>query len=143
MRKRKSLLLGLGIFLMGMAVIVAFRLWPTLAALDSQELGAARTRKAIEKSDPVKDADTAIASKDYRLIAISGYAPIVMAPQPVFERYMKGFCNYRVIPYTSDAGGNDTWRLNEVAMKYAERYNQRLAERLSPKEICPGPKSQP
>jgi hypothetical protein len=75
--------------------------------------------------------------------AISGYAPMVPAPQPVFERYMKGFCNYRVIPYTNDAGGNDIWRLNEVAMKYAKRYNQRLAERLNPKEICPGPKSQP
>ena len=91
----------------------------------------------------MKDADSAVAKKDYRLIAISGFAPIVPAPKPVFDRYREGFCDYRVIPFTSDTGDNDTWKLNEAAFKYAERYNQRLAEQLSPEEICPDSKSKP
>ena len=136
MRRRKSLLLGLGLLLLGIAIIVALRLWPRLATLDFQELGAANTLKTIKNADPVKDADSAVVAKDYRLIAVSGYVPIVPAPKPVHERFMKSLCDYRVIPFTSDAGGDDTWRLNEAAMKYAERYNQRLAERLSPKRYA-------
>ena len=143
MRGRKMLLPGLGILFMGIAVIVGIRLWPRRVTLDFQELGAVRTLKNLINADPVKDADSAMAVQDYRLIAVSGYAPIVPATKPVFDRYMKGFCDYRVIPFTSDASGADTWRLNEAATKYAERYNQRLSERLSPEEICPGPRSQP
>jgi hypothetical protein len=136
MHTRKRLLLGLGMLLIGIAIAVW--LWPSPTPIDPQERGAAGTLKTLKDADPVKDADSAVAAKDYRLVAVSQFVPIIPGtPRPIFERFKKGLCAYRVIPFTSDAGGNDTWRLNEAAKKYAERYNQRLAEHLSPEEICP------
>ncbi len=105
-------------------------------AATEEEL-AVRALQRLQLADAAQDADAAVARRDYRLVAVALFVPVIPAGEPVPERYVKGLCSHRAIPFTSDSGGEAVWRLNAYAEEYARRYNERLLERMGVETVCP------
>lgn len=133
---KKILILTIAISALSLTVALLV-LWPRDYPSDIREVRTLTVLRALEHADPSADADQAVARGDYRLVALSGHGPVIPAPQTVQDRFMEGLCDYRVIPFTCDAGGELTWRLNGVAYNYAKEYNVRLVDRAGVETVCP------
>jgi hypothetical protein len=130
--------LVLGAIISAVGITAAFLLlWSRYSPSDFPQARRLRALHALERAQPSADAADAAARGDYRLVAISGYAPIIPVPQSVEDRVMKGLCDYRFIPFTYDAGDELTLRSNGVAWKYAKQYNALLLDRVGVDTVCP------
>jgi len=137
MRKGRKIL-ALVTAVSAVCLTVAFLVfWPGDSPSDLAQVRIRHVLGALEHAQPLADADRAAARGDYRLVAISGYGPVIPAPETVQDRVMKDLCDYRFVPFTSDAGDELTWRLNGVAWNYAKEYNARLVDRAGVNTVCP------
>ncbi len=86
----------------------------------AQIAGRTLELKRMEFADPVADANSAIANKDYRFVGICGYAIDV----PGVDSDLQSRCGVLPISGTSCCiMSKEEWRLTEIAYKYADKYN--------------------
>jgi hypothetical protein len=83
--------------------------------------------KWLDTADPVKDAHAAIESGDIRLKAVAGFTILVPGIPPQKEEEYRERFGVTVITGTSDViESDDHARLNILATKYAEQYNEEV-----------------
>jgi len=84
----------------------------------------------IVSANPVTDLRAAIKQGDYRFVGILGYALDVPDVRNFHEKYEKEY-GYKVIEGTSDVIKYP--KLQSIAFKYAEKYNQQLLKEIKDK----------
>ena len=98
--------------------------------------GPRRLLHRLEAADPVTDADSAVARRDFRFISVDGWAYV--ADSAVRDSVARS-CRVYNIPYTAHVFRSEDdvrARLTNVARQYSRRYNQRLVERLPLSRLC-------
>ena len=85
--------------------------------------------KALESANPAVDVDRAILAGDWRFVGVMSDGPIVPGAPAWVRLSPPGQVKY--IPNTSDAiESEEHGRLQRVAYRYAERYNQILLRKV-------------
>src|SRR5574340_673098 len=112
-------------------VLFLLLLVPVLSdATDGKEI--IESLRWVENADPIKNANHAIETKDYRFLGIAGRGVAVPGlPDGLYWEYTKKY-GINVIKGTSDnVWGEEHLRLIRLATKYAETYNKKMLEHLA------------
>ncbi len=113
--------------------VVNGQYWSPIPAADSKrDTFIKQTIVELERADPARDLQAALLRGDKRFVGVMGFALEVPGVEDYYEHY-KSY-GVRVIEGTSDFIENDDIRrLNELAYKYALRYNRLLLETIRSK----------
>ena len=88
----------------------------------------------LESADVAKEVEDATARGDYRFVALHNIGLIVPGVLDYHATY--GKYGHRFVPNTSDCVvGDEHWRLQGVADRYAERYNTLLLAKIKAKGL--------
>ena len=100
-----------------------------------QDTPEVQSLRWLEKADPVVDATTALAKGDHRLRAVYGLGVTIPGTDRMaFESFKQNYGINEIAGTTDALLNGEHGRLVQLAIRYAEIYNQHIIRAYKPKQ---------